>query len=272
MPFYPQFDQTTLDLCREALENGATDDDGIKQYVLDKLKSKELKYSVSDPEAPENFPRVWYIWRGNAIMGSMKGHEYALKHYLGTHHNSIAEDSEDHTTEVKWHEFAPVGKMDLIVDLNFRMDSSALYSDIVLPAASWYEKADLNSTDLHSFIHPLSAAIAPVWESKTDWNIFRDLAKVTSMAAEKYFSEPQKDIVASPIAHDSSGEIAQPVIKTGTVVSASQSWARPCTTSPWWIATIPSCTRSSSRSVSASAPPASVRTGIRTTARTCTTR
>jgi len=49
--------------------------------------------------------------------------------------------------------------MDLVVDLNFRMDTSALYSDIVLPAASWYEKADLNSTDMHSFIHPLSAAI-----------------------------------------------------------------------------------------------------------------
>ena len=103
--------------------------------------------------------------------------------------------------------------MDLIVDLNFRMDSSALYSDIVLPAASWYEKADLNSTDLHSFIHQLSAAIAPVWESKTDWNIFRDIAQATSEAATKYLPDPQKDIVASPIAHDSPGEISQPEIK-----------------------------------------------------------
>jgi nitrate reductase alpha subunit len=34
----------------------------------------------------------------------------------------------------------PPGKMDLVVDLNFRMDTSALYSDIVLPAATWYEK------------------------------------------------------------------------------------------------------------------------------------
>ncbi len=89
--------------------------------------------------------------------------------------------------------------MDLVVDLNFRMDSSALYSDIVLPAASWYEKADLNSTDLHSFIHPLSAAVAPVWESKSDWNIFRDLAKATSDIARKYLSKPQKDIVCLPI-------------------------------------------------------------------------
>jgi nitrate reductase alpha subunit len=143
----------------------------------------------------------------------MKGHEYALKHYLGTHSNAIGADSEEHTKEVKWHEIAPKGKMDLVVDLNFRMDSSALYSDMVLPAASWYEKADMNSTDMHSFIHPLSAAIAPVWESKTDWDIFKELARVTSEAARKYLPEVQIDIVASPLAHDSADEITQPTVK-----------------------------------------------------------
>jgi nitrate reductase alpha subunit len=213
MPFYPQFKQNTLELSKQAMENGATDDDGIKQYVLEKLKSKEIEYSVADPEAPENHPRVWYIWRGNAIVGSMKGTEYCLKHYLGTHSNDIAQDSDDHTKEVKWHDVAPVGKMDLVVDLNFRMDSSALYSDIVLPAASWYEKADLNSTDLHSFIHPLSQAVAPVWESKTDWDIFRAITKATSDVAKIHLSEPQKDVVTAPLAHDTADEITQPEIK-----------------------------------------------------------
>ncbi|MCH7982061.1 MAG: nitrate reductase subunit alpha [Proteobacteria bacterium] len=213
MPYYPQFKQNTLDLCQEAIDAGAQDDDAIKAEVLRKLKSRELEYSIADPEAPENHPRVWYIWRGNAIVGSMKGHEYCLKHYLGTHSNGIAKDSEDHTEEVHWRDVAPEGKMDLVVDLNFRMDSSALYSDIVLPAASWYEKADLNSTDLHSFIHPLSAAVAPVWESKTDWNIFRDLAKATSEIAAKYLPETQKDIVCLPLAHDTADEITQPEIK-----------------------------------------------------------
>ena len=213
MPFYPQFEQNTLELTKEARAAGAADDAGIQSYVLEKLKSKELKYAISDPDNDRNFPRVWYIWRGNAIMGSMKGHEYCLKHYLGTHSNAIGADSEERPTEVKWHETAPRGKMDLIVNLNFRMDSSALYSDIVLPAASWYEKADLNSTDLHSFIHPLSAAIPPVWESKTDWDIFKGLAKATSEAAEKYFPDPQIDVITGPIAHDSPGEISQPVVK-----------------------------------------------------------
>jgi len=213
MPFYPQFNENSLELAKKAMANGAKSDEEIKAYVLEKLKSKELKYSVSEPEEEVNYPRVWYIWRGNAIVGSMKGHEYALKHYLGTHSNVIAKDVEDKPEEIKWHDIAPVGKMDLVVDLNFRMDSSALYSDIVLPAASWYEKADLNSTDLHSFIHPLGQAVAPVWESKTDWDIFKHLAKATSEMAKKYFNDVQKDVVFTPLSHDSADEITQPTIK-----------------------------------------------------------
>ncbi len=64
--------------------------------------------AVEDPDAPENWPRVWFIWRGNALMASSKGHEYFLKHYLGTHHNSIAEEiAGDSVQEVVWHKEAP---------------------------------------------------------------------------------------------------------------------------------------------------------------------
>ena len=213
LPFFPQFDRSPLKLAEEAMAAGAEDDDGIVKHVVDKLKSRELKFAVEDPDAPEAWPRVWYIWRGNALMSSSKGHEYFLKHYLGTHHNDIATPiAEDHVKEVKWHEHAPQGKMDLVVDLNFRMDTSALYSDIVLPAATWYEKADLNSTDMHSFIHPLAPAVPPCWESKSDWAIFRSIAKKFSELAEKHFPEPVKDVMASPLLHDTPAEIAQPQI------------------------------------------------------------
>jgi nitrate reductase alpha subunit len=183
MPFYPQFDKSPLELAKEA---GSDDNATIQKYVLEELKSKKLKYAVADVDAEENFPRVWYIWRGNAIAGSMKGQEYAMRHYLGTNTDNITATDQMATEEVVWHDVAPVGKMDLVVDLNFRMDSSALYSDIVLPSASWYEKADINSTDMHSFIHPLGEAVPPVWESKTDWQIFSDIAKNISEAAKTH--------------------------------------------------------------------------------------
>ena len=47
---------------------------------------------MEDPDASENWPRVWIIWRANAILSSAKGHEYFLKHYLGAHDNAIADE------------------------------------------------------------------------------------------------------------------------------------------------------------------------------------
>ena len=215
LPFYPQFQKNPLEVVKEAEASGAKSDEAVVNYAVEQLKDRKLKFSVEDPDAPENWPRVWYIWRGNALMASAKGHEYFLKHYLGTHNNAISDDNlaKGSAREVEWHKQAPQGKMDLVVDLNFRMDTSALYSDIVLPAATWYEKADLNSTDMHSFIHPLSEAVPPAWESKSDWQIFRAIAKKFSELAEKHFPGPVKDLVASPLAHDSAAEIAQPEIK-----------------------------------------------------------
>ena len=214
LPFYPQFNRNPLEVVKDAEAAGATGPEGVVGYAVDQIKSGNLQFSVEDPDAPENWPRVWFIWRGNALMASAKGHEYFLKHYLGTHTNALAEDmAHDSVKEVKWHEQAPRGKMDLVVDLNFRMDTSALYSDIVLPAATWYEKADLNSTDMHSFIHPLSAAVPPCWESRSDWQIFRSIARKFSELAAKHFPTPVRDLVASPLAHDTAAEIAQPDLK-----------------------------------------------------------
>jgi len=214
LPFYPQFEKSSLELCDDARAAGAESDEEIATWVKDQLVAKQLKFAIEKPDAEECWPRVWFIWRGNALMSSAKGHEYFLKHYLGTHTNTISQDmAEGHVEEVEWLAKAPQGKMDLIVDLNFRMDTTALYSDIILPAATWYEKADLNSTDMHSFIHPLSKAVSPCWESRSDWDIFRSVAKEISKLAPKHLPGKQKDIMAMPLAHDSPAEIAQPRIK-----------------------------------------------------------
>jgi len=93
------------------------------------------------------------------------------------------------------------------------MDTTALYSDIILPAATWYEKSDLNSTDMHAFIHPLSEAVPPCWEAKSDWDIFREISKRFSKLAEKHLPGKTKDVVAVPLCHDSPAEISQPDIK-----------------------------------------------------------
>jgi nitrate reductase alpha subunit len=214
LPFYPQFNRNPLSLVTDAERQGAGAPEEIVAHVVDALKQRRVRFAVEDPDAPENWPRLWFIWRGNALMASAKGHEYFLKHYLGTHSNAVAEElAADAVHEVEWRAEAPRGKMDLVVDLNFRMDSTALYSDVILPAATWYEKADLNSTDLHTFIHPLSAAVPPCWESKSDWDIFKAIAARFTELAAAHFPAPVRDIVAAPLAHDTPAEMAQPAIR-----------------------------------------------------------
>jgi len=84
-------------------------------------------------------------------------------------------------------------KLDLVVDINFRLDSTALYSDIVLPAASHYEKTDLNMTDMHTYVHPFTPAVEPLGEAKTDWQIFGELAEKIQDLAEKRQIDPIQD-------------------------------------------------------------------------------
>jgi nitrate reductase / nitrite oxidoreductase, alpha subunit len=211
LPFFPQFNRSSLDVAREAVADGAAQEGEVVRYVVDQLETGKLGLAVADPDAPENWPRVWFIWRGNAIGTSAKGQEYFLRHYLGTHSNAVApEMAKGYTHEVVFRDQAPVGKIDLVVDLNFRMDTSALYSDIVLPAATWYEKDDLNTTDMHSYINPMQAAIAPAWESRSDWDIFKAIAKQVSGLAATHLPEPVRDVVMLPLAHDTPDELAQP--------------------------------------------------------------
>jgi nitrate reductase alpha subunit len=214
MPFYPQFAENPVGLVNEAAAAGATTDEAVLGHVVDRLRTGKTRFAVDDPDAPESWPRVWLIWRGNAIMSSAKGHEFFLRHYLGTHDNAVAEEhAAGRTKSITFREPAPRGKMDLVVDVNFRMDTSALYSDIVLPTAMWYEKNDLNTTDLHSFVHPLSAAIPPVWEARSDWDVFKSLARTVSELAPLVFPGPVRDLVASPLQHDTPDELAQPDVR-----------------------------------------------------------
>jgi nitrate reductase alpha subunit len=215
LPFAPHFNDNPLKLVVAAKAAGATTDDEIRAWLVKRLKSGETRFAIEDPDGAGNSPKVWFIWRGNAISASAKGHEFFLKHVIGAPNSSFTarEAAKGEVKDIVWHDKAPEGKMDLVVDLNFRMDTSTLYSDIVLPAATWYEKSDLNTTDMHSFVNCMDAAVPPAWDSKSDWKIFSQIAKKVSELAPDHFPEPFQDIIAAPLQHDTPGEIAQRQVK-----------------------------------------------------------
>ncbi|MGD9502241.1 MAG: nitrate reductase subunit alpha [Methyloceanibacter sp.] len=208
LPSAPQLEENPLTVAAKAKAAGKEP----KDYVPEALKSGALKLSCHDPDNPKNWPRNLFVWRSNLLGSSGKGHEYFLKHLLGTSHGvmgkDLGQDGRQKPKDVVWHDHAPEGKLDLLVTLDFRMSTTCMYSDIVLPTATWYEKNDLNTSDMHPFIHPLTSAVDPVWGARSDWEIYKGIAKTFSEVAPEVLGK-ETDVVLTPIQHDTPAEIAQ---------------------------------------------------------------
>ncbi|MEW9898699.1 nitrate reductase subunit alpha [Chitinivorax sp. PXF-14] len=204
LPSAPQLQTNPIEITKAAESAGV---DPVK-YTVDGLKSGTIQMSCDDPDNPANFPRNMFVWRSNILGSSGKGHEYFLKYLLGTQ-NAVFGDENDaiKPSEVKVRPAAE-GKLDLMVVLDFRMSTTCLYGDIVLPTATWYEKDDLNTSDMHPFVHPLSEAVQPLWQSKTDWEIYKGIAKKFSEIAGDYLGT-RKDLVLTPLMHDTPSELGQ---------------------------------------------------------------
>jgi nitrate reductase alpha subunit len=172
-----RFQNTTIwTYCHSLMQDPhLTNGKKIESYILDSVKKgwmplypKNDWENISEDQMHDlpRKPRSLFVWRAN-YLNQAKGNEALLK--------SLWQD------------------LDLIVDVNYRMDTTALYSDIVLPASSYYEKTDLNSTDCHSFIHPFSKVLDPLFESKTDWDIFGELSKKIAEVAKAKGLSPFMD-------------------------------------------------------------------------------
>ncbi|OBH20232.1 nitrate reductase subunit alpha [Mycolicibacter terrae] len=206
-PSHPMFDRNPLSLAASAAQEGKS----VADYVVDEVTAGRLRFAGEDPDNPVNFPRVLTVWRANLLGSSGKGMEYFMKHLLGAQNAVRAEETPEalRPSEVRWRDTAPTAKLDLAVTLDFRMTSTCTYSDIVLPAATWYEKYDISTTDMHPFVHSFNPAIAPPWEARTDFDTFATIARAFSRLASEHLGT-RTDVIAAPLMHDSADELAQP--------------------------------------------------------------
>ena len=96
LPSAPQLKQNPLTIAARAKAAGLEP----KDYVAQALSSGELELSCHDPDDPANWPRNMFVWRSNLLGSSGKGHEYFLKHLLGTTNGVLGKDlgTEGHET------------------------------------------------------------------------------------------------------------------------------------------------------------------------------
>ncbi len=209
LPSAPQLGRNPLGIKAEADKAGLSP----TEFTAQALKSGDLRMACEQPDSGSNHPRNLFVWRSNLLGSSGKGHEYMQKYLLGTESGIQGEElgASDgiKPEEVEWQTAAIEGKLDLLVTLDFRMSSTCLFSDIVLPTATWYEKDDMNTSDMHPFIHPLSTAVDPAWESRSDWEIYKGIAKAFSQVCVGHLGK-ETDVVLQPLLHDSPAELSQP--------------------------------------------------------------
>jgi nitrate reductase alpha subunit len=206
-PGHPGFNRNPLDLADQA----KAADVETPAYIIDQLKSGDLRFAVEDPDDPANYPRCLTMWRANLLGNSAKGSEYFLRHLLGTDDAVTALETPEGSRpkEVVWRDQPGVGKLDLVTTIDFRMTGSALLSDIVLPAATWYEKHDISTTDMHPFVHSFNPAIAPPFQAKSDHDAFALLAEKVSELGAVHLGV-RTDIMPIPLLTDTPDELAQP--------------------------------------------------------------
>ncbi len=97
-------------------------------------------WQISPPDAA---PRIFFEVGGN-VLRRTRGYDRLIRNFLP--------------------------KLDLLVTLDWRMSNTALHSDYIFPAASWYEKDDITwATPIAPFAHVTTRAVAPLAEAKTDW-------------------------------------------------------------------------------------------------------
>lgn len=106
-----------------------------------------------------------------------------LKAFIFGWHNPF----DQHNMANRLRQMAREGHLELIVAMDFQNTTSCQWSDVVLPAASWYEKTELVTTPLHPYVQLQQPAVEPLFASKSELWIARELAKRLDPSLEKHF-------------------------------------------------------------------------------------
>jgi nitrate reductase alpha subunit len=204
MPFYPQFDRSSLDLADEARARAAR-----FPYVAEQL-ARVLKLAVTDPDNPRNWPRVLNIWRANLLGSSSKGNEYFLRTCSAPLQRAGQPTPEAlRPNDIAWHDDIPEGKLDLLMSVDFRMTSTTLLSDVVLPAALVREGGPVQHR--HASLHPrVQPGHRPAVGDPVGLRCLRRHRRGVQHARRGHLGT-RTDVVLGTLQHDTPGAMAYPV-------------------------------------------------------------
>lgn len=155
------------------------------------ILSTNVSFMMPDMKNPA--PKVPWLCLPDVLeTGTYNGKEWPIKALLNVCGNAISNQTQQ---KEFLEEILP--KIEFIVTHDSRMNDSARYSDIVLPATHYFEEWDLCGS---TWLHINEKAIDPLYEAKSDYDFFKDLTQ--EMGLKDLFDKSAYDVVKSSIDDD----------------------------------------------------------------------
>jgi len=136
----------------------------VKEYVREAF---DKKWQFMAP-GPDKEPRVMFALGGNFLRRAR-------------------------ATQTLLANFLP--KLRFLVTIDWRWNATAMYSDVVLPACTWYEKTStfMVGSPVQPFVHIVNQAAPPLYDSIGEWKLFCLLARKIEERARARGVESFKD-------------------------------------------------------------------------------
>lgn len=91
-------------------------------------------------------------------------------------------------------------KLKMVVDVNFKVGTSGLHADVILPASGYYERDSLKYSQAYlPFLLACEKAVDPLGESKPEWEIFGLLARKIQERAQARGVSTVKDVMGGEV-------------------------------------------------------------------------
>ncbi len=88
-----------------------------------------------------------------------------------------------------------IDALDLFVTMDFSMSPTCEYSDVVLPAPTFWEKVELVGTSCHPYLQIQQEVVTPRYESRTEFWIVKELVKRVKPELNKYFDFTESEVI-----------------------------------------------------------------------------
>ena len=184
--------------------------------------------ACNDPDNPQNFPRNLFVWRRIFWAARARGMIFPE---IPAGHAKRGDGGEEgciKPSEITVRPAAPKGQAGFAGGAGFPHVHHLPVRRHRAAHRHLVRKDDLNTSDMHPFIHPLSEAVQPLWQAKdATGNLQRASPRRFPRWAASIWA--CKDLVLTPLMHDTPEELGQPLTRaTGKRRVQSPSPARPC--------------------------------------------